>query len=264
MSSGLVALVAATALWAHTQADEVPVLRRVEEGNRKFEVDGIRVELQIEVNEKDIEDIRAIASQVGIRDIQKIFVGYHGVPYGVPMAIVESRPVRDGNRIARRELVVAHKYWTPWQLSTSPSTDVPGSPHMEEGLTTRGFWQADSRDLSLLDRTLVEVGDWTIEVRLDFEVPYDDAVLLLHAIREGAVVDARVGIVTEQLSVNPYGLLSDNPRTVPRIWRAANAAAGQSRRYLIEIFHGMSSGTVLHVRIVGDRVEVYQIGQWIA
>jgi hypothetical protein len=162
--------------------------------------------------------------------------------------------VRDRDRITQDEVFLTQKYWQPW----------PQHIVSEKRLLTRGLWQGSSRDLNNLDRSVVRVGDWSIEVRLGAEVPYEAAVRILNAIRAGTLVDATEGGTYGTVSVNPYHLLSNDPRTIPRIERDANSAPDETGRYVIEILHGLGSGTILDVRIIGDRVEVLRVSRWIA
>jgi hypothetical protein len=244
MSVGVLSLAVAAVLSTPAQTDEVSAVQFLKAGNRQFEVDGIQVELQIEVSEKDLEDIRFLAAELGIREIQKIFIGYRGLIVGKLVALVESRAVRDGDKIAQSELKLRQRYWQ------SSADDSDGD------LRTRGLWQAGSTDLRLLDRWIVRDGDWSIEVGLGEVVPYDDVVRVIRAIRAGSLVDARQdgpdGILTP-LS-QPYELKQWGAKAFPDIKR--DTRSGESGRYLISLPKSMGSETILYVRVVGDRVEV--------
>ncbi len=224
--------------------------------HRQFVVDGIEVDLQVEVDDKGLEDIRALAAELGIRDVQKVYVGPRSIRWLRVAAIVESRVVRDRDRIAQSKLVFGQKYWKHW-----PSSDVDS----EEDLTTRGLWHADSRALQILDRWIIRDGDWNIEVRLGEGVPYDDAARLIRAIRAGTLVDVREGPRWKYipLSAEPYEL-KQWKEVCPRIERDKTAAAVESGSYEISIPQSRGlSGTTLQVRIVGDRVEVVGVSLWI-
>ncbi len=225
------------------------------ETNRRFDLDGIEIELQVEVDDAGIEDIRALAAELGIRDVQRISVGLYGIPVSRLAAIVESRAVREGDKITQTQLKLSQKYWTYW---ASSDFEPDGQ------LFTRGLWQTSLRDLYSLDRWIVRDGDWSIEVRLGAEVPYEDAVRIVRAIRTGKLVDVREGPawVHVPLSADPYDLKQFG-KSLPRITRDANATTGEAGRYVVDIPTSGGSGTTLDVRLIGDRLEVVGVSVWI-
>jgi hypothetical protein len=227
--------------------------RHVREANRQFEVDGIEVDLRVEVDEKGIEDMRALAAQLGIPDVKSIYVGLYGIPTSSLVAIVEGRAVQDGNKISQSRLLLRQKYW--------PSSWV----NSDEVTTTHGLWQTSARNLDNLDRWIVRDGDWSIEVRLEAGVPYDDAVRIIRAIRARTLVDVREGPswMYPGLSLGPEDLRQWDATTLPRIEIDDEAPAGESGRYEVSIPSSLGSGTMIRVRLLDDRVEVVAVGQWI-
>lgn len=227
--------------------------RHVRKEDRQFELDGIRIDVRVEVSDEEIEDLRALAAELGIDDAESIYVG----PYGSSLAaIVTSRAVKEGNLISHASLHAEHRDWLPW---IDPESDMK----------SKGPWRASTKDLHSLNRGIFHDGDRSMEVRLGWGVSYAVADRIIQAIRKGTIREGRKG---PSWTWGARAPLPDDfeagPESAPRIsvaeFRGNPPAPPDWVLYEIRFFRSGASGLIYTVRITEDAVEIVSGGQWIS
>ena len=125
--------------------------------------------------------------------------------------------------------------------------------------TQKGNWYAalHTTNPRRRERWRIHDADWHIDIHLGEDVPYDDAVMVVHAIRQKQLVDRRQ---PPELSspiryIDPSGIISigrSDARTIPRQYQVTEGTAG---------LRG-GGGQLLTVRIRDGRVELHAHMQW--
>lgn len=225
--------------------------------DRQFTVDGIDVDLAIDVSERDIDDIRALASEFGINDIESISVEYFGM-FGQPVAIVTSRAVLNTDEILESELMLKNDGW--------PESYI--DPDDDEGIVVRGAWSTSHNYFRELDRWIVRDGDFSIEVRLGPDVSYDAAERIIRAVHRETLRDAQLDHLPDRV-IESLSLSAPAPpraeelgrwdgwrprieRDVPEVGSVPASRDESSERYRLVLARGL---TVI-VRLGDDAVEL--------
>ena len=143
------------------------------------QVAAVEWKVPAQVSPRDRAAILEIARRVGIGDPQSVSVTIRS---SCLLVSVASRPVLDGNRILSNVLGVR-------QLSGPECRPVRADSRFEE----RGNWIAFLGAFNPQSRELWRIRevDWYVDISLGADVPYDDAVRIVHAIRHKQLVDRR-------------------------------------------------------------------------
>jgi hypothetical protein len=192
--------------------------------------------------------ILAIAGAAGIREPRAVSVP---IPSPCQFVQVESSPVLLGDRVLSEILGIRQK-------------NGPGCPPVtaHRGLQQRGNWVAFLSDSNprRQQRWRIRDGDWHVDIGLIGDVPYEDAVLIVQAIRRQQLIDQR----PPSQSSSPIQYI-DAGKIMPI--RSGLARPSIPREYEITGGEGAGrsgGGQFLLVTIHDGRVELQGQGCWIA
>jgi hypothetical protein len=194
------------------------------------------------VTAADRRDILQLSAQLAIAD-PEVVSAFRSDCLAVR---VVSRSTVDGNRVVSR--------WTLIRRASGP-----GCQPVASGKPVRrvGNWLTGATAAIPIERWRVRDGDWHVDVHLGAGVPYDDAEIIIRAIRRGELPDERPP--------------ADRARSLPRIDAGAvtlierphqgMGTPAPPREYGVRT--GEGGGDSLLIRIVDGRVEVHRYGQWV-
>lgn len=143
----------------------------------QFEVDGIKVALRIEVDAQAIEEIRELAREFGIHEIERIWIGFTGA--SALVAKVRGRETRNETEIRRLTLDVGNNFWRENRIAQDDDTIY------------RGSWYTSSKHLDVFRRWIVHDGTWSIKVAVGPGVSHDVTKRIVVAVRDARLVDGR-------------------------------------------------------------------------
>jgi hypothetical protein len=205
----------------------------------------------------DKKDILTIARRVGILDPQTV-----SVPLGSPCLLVqvESKPVVVGNRVLS-DLVAIRQKTGPQCGPVDPVRRVQQKGNWVAALFTGNptLFTGNPRRRELWR---IHDGDWHVDIHLGEDVPYDDAVMVVHAIRQKQLVDRRPppepSLPIRYIDPSRIrGIGRSDALTILRQYEVteSRSAWGEYRR---------GGGQLLTVRIRDGRVELHAHLQWIS
>jgi len=200
------------------------------------------------VGRQDRAAILEIARRVGISDPRSVSVSIRS---SCILVSIESRPVLDGNRVLSSVLGVR-------QFKGPECMPVRADARFEQ----QGNWVAFLGAFNPQRRELWRIhdGDWHIDINLGADVPYDDAVSIVHAIRHKQLVDRRPPSREKSSEIRYV-----EPSAIRSIQTAKNAGSRGvpiPREY--EIKTGEAGGDWLTVGIRDGVVELHNHGHWIS
>lgn len=167
-------------------------------------------------------------------------------PYdiGCPVVRAVSPVTVYGDRHSWFELTVRRKGRDtgghPCQLYETDGTKV----------RTSGRWIASPAELSEQVQWRMHDGDWYVDVALGTGVNYEDAKLIVHAVRQGTLVN-RIPAALRRF----YG----DTLPVIKAGDIREISLSSDKAYTFEVSTGQMAGTVLYVSILGGQVLVQNI-----
>ena len=199
------------------------------------------------VGPPDRAAILEIGRRLGIGDPRSVSVPIRS---SCLLVSIESRPVLNGNRVLSSVLGVR-------QFRGPECRPARADSRFER----QGNWIAFLGEFNPRRRELWRIrdGDWHIDITLGPNVPYDDAVSIVHAIRQKQLVDRRPPSrekSSEIRYVDPSAL-----RSVQTTRNVDSRGVPIPREY--EITTGEAGGDWLTVRIRDGVVELHNHGHWV-
>jgi len=204
----------------------------------------------------DKKDILTIARRVGILDPQTV-----SVPMGSACLLVEveSKPRVVGNRVLSDIVMIRHNTG-PECRPSAPARRVQQKGNWVAALFT-GNPTSFTGNPRRRELWRIRDEDWRVDIHLGQDVPYDDAVMVVHAIRQKQLIDRRQP--PEPSSPIRYidssrirSIDRSDARTIPRQYQVTESSEPLSRRG--------GGGQLLTVRIRDGRVELLAHMQWMS
>ena len=200
------------------------------------------------VDPGDRRDILDIARRLGITDPRSAWT----IASACRLVYIESTPIVDGDRV-RSTLVGVRRLRGP----------ECSSPRGGQRVVQQGNWIAFLGDVNPRHREQWRVRDgaWHIDITIGADVPYEDAVSVVIAIRRRELVDRRPpvdGVPSPMTYVDPSEIFSI--RADPGRPAGRPATPG-----LYQVMTGKERGGVgnyLEVRVQRDTVELIKQGIW--
>ena len=197
------------------------------------------------VDPRDRDAILEVARRVGITDPRSVWTA---VPAKCTSVEVESTPIVDGNRV-RSSIVGVRRLRGPECSSARGGRRV----------VQQGNWVAFVGDLNPWhrERWRVRDGTWHIDITMGADVPYEDAVSIVLAIRRRQLVDRRspaVGVPSPMRYVDPSEILS--------IHAYPSRPATPGLYGVMTGKKGVGGGDALTIRVQDGTVELLDHNRW--
>lgn len=240
--------------------------RHVQVEGQEYELDGIEVELEVDLPASELFTLRELARDVGVLDIEHIFIGFEGHPFARLVAKVTGS-LQGPEARSRMALRAYHLDWTRGRpiLFDSESLDetLTTGRWRSPREITRGGWRSSPDHVA--HRWVIREGDLRFEVDTESGIPLDLVANIVSAIRQERLADLRHPPGTLPSSRILGWVSRDSPASLKRCGEAMQHRDGAlGDCFMMGIPSSPYSGSRLTLRVIDDQIFLSDFTWWIS